>query len=175
MQRTCAKTGQPFEVDDRDLAFLERISPTFAGKKYPVPPPTLCPDARQQRRMAWRGKDYFFRQCDKTEKMSISIFPPDAQMKTYSSEAFYGDDWNGLEYGRDFDFNRPFFEQFFELWRETPKQIANAYMNENCDYIINAHENRDCSKNGRLKSNSFPYSIGSQSSLHHASGSYTGN
>lgn len=94
--------------------------------------------------MAWRGKDYFFRPCSKTGKQCISIYPPDEEMVTYSADAFYAPDWTGLEFGRDFDFNRPFFEQFFEFWYSTPKQIANAYNNENCDYLINAHRNKSC-------------------------------
>jgi hypothetical protein len=65
-------------------------------------------------------------------------------MVTYSEEAFTSDDWTGLEWGRDFDFSRPFFDQYFELWRTTPKQIANAYFSENCEFIINAHRNKDC-------------------------------
>jgi len=39
-----------FEISDDDLGILRpRLSPVFAGKKYPIPPPTLCPDCRQQR------------------------------------------------------------------------------------------------------------------------------
>ena len=65
-------------------------------------------------------------------------------MTAYSEEAFGSDDWNGLDWGRDFDFSRPFFDQFFELWYQTPKQTANAYFSENCEFLINAHRNRDC-------------------------------
>lgn len=144
MQRTCPVTSTAFEVDEKDIAFYEKISPTFAGKTYNIPPPTLCPDARKQRQMLWRGKEYFFRPCDKTGEMCMSIFPPDAKMTTYSEKAFASEDWNGLKYGRDFNFSRPFFDQFMELWYATPKQTSNAYMNENCDYIINAHKNKNC-------------------------------
>jgi len=144
MQKSCVKCGLGFEVDDRDMLYYNKISPEFDGKKHTIPPPTHCPDCRQQRRMVWRGKDYFFRKCSKTGENCLSIFPEDVEMVTYSEDAYTSDNWNGLEWGRDFDFSRPFFEQYFELWYQTPKQIANAYFSENSEFTINAHRNKDC-------------------------------
>ena len=112
MIKNCFQCQSNFEVDDRDLQFYDKISPVFADKKYQIPPPTLCPDCRQQRRLAWRGKDYFFRKCDLTREQCLSIYPPEAPMKTYSSEAFYGDEWDGLSYGREFDFSVLFSNNF---------------------------------------------------------------
>jgi len=142
--QTCALTGTPFTITPEDQAFYERIAPVFNGVKYQIPLPTLCPDARQQRRMAWRGKDYFFRPCSKTGKQCLSIYPPDVEMVGYCEEAHEADDWDGTEWGRDIDFTRPFFEQFIELWRSTPKQLSNTYSSDNCSYVINANRNKDC-------------------------------
>jgi len=142
--KNCAKCGSTFTVEDRDLKFYNKVSPVFNGKKYLVTPPTFCPDCRQQRRLAWRGKDYFFRDCGFDGNKHLSIYPPDIDMVTYCPEHFHGDGWDGLDFGRDYDFNRPFFDQFIELWYATPKNIANAKMNDNCEYIINAHKNKDC-------------------------------
>lgn len=144
MQKLCNQCAQNFEIRERDLKFYEKISPTFGGKKYSVPSPTLCPQCRMQRRMAWRSREYFFRPCGLTNKQCLSIYPPDAEVVTYSPEAFFSDDWDGLSLGRDFDFSRPFFEQFHEIYQKAPKNTANARMNENCEYIINAHANKDC-------------------------------
>ena len=49
----CRKSGQEFSFGEDDLLFLERVSPTINGKLYLVPPPTLAPDLRAMRRMAW--------------------------------------------------------------------------------------------------------------------------
>jgi hypothetical protein len=43
MQRTCAVSGQSFEITDEDLKFYEKMG---------VPIPTLCPEERQRRRIA---------------------------------------------------------------------------------------------------------------------------
>lgn len=144
MEKICKRCAQNFDIKDRDIVFYDKISPVFSGKKYSILPPTLCPKCRMQRRMAWRTREYFFRPCGLTKKQCLSIYPPDAEVVTYSPEAFFGDGWDGLSLGRDFDFSRPFFEQFHELYQKAPKNTANARMNENCEYIINAHGNKDC-------------------------------
>lgn len=52
ISKICAVTGASFVVDDLDQAFYEKIG---------VPSPTLCPDERTRRRLAWRGKNFYMR------------------------------------------------------------------------------------------------------------------
>lgn len=144
MQKSCKKCKSEFQIHDRDLGFYDKISPIFNKKKYQIPTPTLCPNCRMQRRLAWRTREYFLRKCDLTGKQCLSIYPPTTDLVTYSGEAFFGDQWDGTSLGRDFDFNKTFFEQFNELYKKAPKNTANVAMNENCEYIINAHENKNC-------------------------------
>ncbi|MDP7069362.1 MAG: hypothetical protein QF815_02440, partial [Candidatus Peribacteraceae bacterium] len=69
MQKQCAQCSAEFEVTDEDLAFYDTVSPEFSGKKYDIPPPTQCPECRQQRRMIWRNERVLYRRnCDKTGK-----------------------------------------------------------------------------------------------------------
>lgn len=75
----------------------------------------------------------------------MSWFHPDlGDIKTYCEECFQSDDFDATEYSRDFDFERPFFEQFAELRREVPRHISNSVHNENSEYIICAHRNKNC-------------------------------
>ena len=53
--KKCRLSGCEFFVTDKDLEFYDKISPVFAGKKYVLPSPTLCPDERIRRRLAWRN------------------------------------------------------------------------------------------------------------------------
>ncbi len=135
--RTCQNCSQGFSIEDEDFNFYKKIE---------VPPPTLCPDCRQQRRMAHRDKNYFLRNCDKCGKSSISIWHPDIKgYLFYCNDCWWKDDWDAFEYGRDFDFSRPFFEQFNELYKAVPKHISNAMLNmKNSDYCINASRSKDC-------------------------------
>jgi hypothetical protein len=135
MKRVCAVSGKEFEITDEDLAFYDKIG---------VPPPTLCSEERERRRLAWRGKNFFLRPCDKCKKQSMSWFSSETEVVAYCNECFQSDEYDATTLGRDFDFSRPFFEQFDELCKKAPRHIANAQMNENSDYIISSHKNKNC-------------------------------
>lgn len=66
-RKACRVSGTTFPIYQSDLAFYDKISPTFAGEKFQVPRPTLCPEERQRRRMAWRNERFLIkRKCDAT-------------------------------------------------------------------------------------------------------------
>ncbi len=48
------------------------------------------------------------------------MYAPEAPYKVYCPQCWWSDNWDPFEYGRDYDFKRPFFEQFNELWKEVP-------------------------------------------------------
>jgi hypothetical protein len=148
MERVCAVSGQKFEITDEDLRFYEKI----AGEVGGVPVPSLCPNERGRRRWAWRGKELCMRDCDKCGENVMSWFPPElgragfesAGLVTYCDECFRAEEFDALEYGREFDFERPFFEQFFEMARQVPRHISNSINNVNSEYIISSHRNKNC-------------------------------
>jgi hypothetical protein len=136
MKCVCAISGKSFEITDEDLKFYEKIG---------VPSPTLCPEERERRRLSWRGKNFFLRPCDKCQKNSFSWFSADTKgVLTYCDDCFQSDKFDATVYGREFDFDRPFFEQFAELQKQVPRHISNAILNENSEYIISAHKNKNC-------------------------------
>lgn len=147
MKRICRVSGQEFEITDDDLAFLEKMSPIFAGKKYPIPPPTISPDERKRRRMAWRNCNKLYNDvCDLTGKSTLSIFSPDKPFAVYAEAAWWGDDWDAMQYGRDFDFSRPFFDQFSELLRSVPQValVTDYFSSVNSEYINLAGPSKNC-------------------------------
>jgi hypothetical protein len=148
MQKHCRQCQSPFTIHDRDRAFYAKMQ---------VPDPTMCPDCRLQRRLTWRMDwTLYLRKCDLTGKNMLSIVSPDSPYKAYHHEAWHSDAWNELDYGQDFDFNRPFFDQFAELLLEVPKMGQYVQSVQNCEYVnqcgwskncyftIEADENEDC-------------------------------
>ena len=112
----CALSVQEFVVTQEDLAFLDQISPVFGGRKYSIPAPTLCPAERERRRLCWRNElGLHHRKCDLTGEGIVSLYSSDKSYKVYSQNAWWSDEWDPLSYGRDVDFDRPFFPQFEEL------------------------------------------------------------
>ncbi|MDD5469875.1 MAG: hypothetical protein PHO92_03730 [Candidatus Peribacteraceae bacterium] len=148
MQQTCRNPWckQSFEVTDDDLAFYDQVSPVFAGKKYSLPPPSLCPDCRQQRRLSFCNEfNLYPGTCDLCKKRTLTQFPSKSGIPYYCRECWHSDQWNALSYGRDFDFNRPFFEQLSELKRSVPSLALDVQGElQNCDYIHYAGSSKNC-------------------------------
>lgn len=143
--KKCRISGQEFFVTDRDLEFYEKISPTFAGKKYLIPSPTLCPDERMRRRLSFRNeRKLYHRKCNKTGNQIISIYSPDKPYTVYDQKVWWWDDWSPSDYGLKFDFNKSFFEQFHTLDLRTPKLSVMTSKNENCEYTHLTANNKDC-------------------------------
>jgi hypothetical protein len=122
-----------------------------------VPSPSLCPDCRHQRRLTYRNDRVFYnRKCDKSGKSFISIYAPEKPYTVYHPDKWNSDHWDPMDYGRDIDFSRPFFEQFAELQQQVPRlgiDIVNCenslYCNycgddKNCYLDIAGEANEDC-------------------------------
>lgn len=145
--KLCKLCSVKFDVTDKDRAFYEKISPEIGGKKILIPDPTLCPDCRQQRRLAQGNQLHLYkRKCDKTGAEVISNYHPDGPYTVYAEEVWWGNDWDATEYGRDFDFSRPFFEQFQELSLAVPRPALQRgfQYDENSDYTNYAGKNKNC-------------------------------
>jgi len=135
MQRTCTNCGSSFEITNDDLRYYDKISPVFGGKKYAMPPPTHCPQCRQQRRYAVRNeRNLHQRQCDMCETAILSMYSTDKPFPVYCPECWWSDRWHGTTYARDFDPEQSFFDQFAELQRTVPRISLYIVNSENCRY-----------------------------------------
>lgn len=130
--KNCQNCKADFAITADDFSFYEKIG---------VPAPTLCPPCRRQRRMVWRNDFTFYnRDCDATGESIVSLYAKEKDRTVYSVKYWWSDAWDPKTYGRDFDFSRPFFEQFHDLQKEVPLL---ALMNDNdigsvrCEYTQN--------------------------------------
>ena len=128
-----------------DSDFLERISPTVGGILQRVPPPRLSPEARLQRRLSFRNQIYVhLRPCSWTKRRIFSHYPDTSPFPVIENEVWWGDSWDELEYGRDLDFSRPFFEQFEDLRNCVPHPGRAGINFENSDYCNNGANMKNC-------------------------------
>jgi len=133
---TCARCRQAFTVRDADLKFYENFS---------VPPPRFCPECRLQHRLQFRNERTLYkRQSTLSQKPIISIYHAANKYPVYAVDEWWSDNWDALEYGQDFDFNRPFFEQFQELLLKVPRIALFNVHPENSDYCQQAYNNKNC-------------------------------
>jgi len=84
------------------------------------------------------------------------MYAPDTAFPVYKQEEWHGDSWEGLDYGRNYNFTRSFFEQWGELRDQVPHwgvAISNCENSDYCNYCtdekncyldIAAEGNEDC-------------------------------
>ena len=143
--KTCKVSGQPFPIYQSDLEFYDKISPTFNGKKYQIPLPTLCPEERQRRKLVRRNEGKLYRRkCDMTGEGIISIYSPDKPYKVYKQDIWWSDKRDSLEYGQVFDEAKSFTEQFDTLLKAVPHNTLYSTNPENAEYTNFALNDKNC-------------------------------
>lgn len=136
MQNNCRWCSADFEIYPEDLAFY---------KKQGVTTVTLCPDCRQMRRSMFRNeRNLYHRKCDLTGKQIISIYAPESPFKVYEQELWWSDKWNPLSYGRNFDFGKPFFDQYRELQLKVPRLALYQKNVQNSAYTNYTENIKNC-------------------------------
>lgn len=110
--RTCQNCKRDFNIEDEDFSFYEKMK---------VPAPTFCSDCRMIRRMLWRNeRSLYHRECAATGKKVISCFSPESGITVYDRDYWWSDEWDVFQFGKDYDFSKPFFTQFNELLHSVP-------------------------------------------------------
>lgn len=152
----CQNCKAEFRIESEDFTFYEKMQ---------VPPPTWCPDCRFQRRLSWRNERGFFHNtCAKCGKKILSVYSSDSGIVVYCRPCWWSDDWDGLDYGVDFDPGRPFFEQMRDLLHRVPlpdlfglyTTLENSeYTNmvgylKNCYFLTMADWDENCSYGSNL-------------------------
>lgn len=112
-KRTCRFSGKEFYVRPQDIDFYKKIG---------VPLPTLEPAERWRRLLAYHNVPNLFHVTSAhSGKSIIAAYPPDTPFKIYEHEAWYSDAWEPFEYGRAWEPNNSFFNQFSELRLAVPR------------------------------------------------------
>lgn len=143
--KTCQHCQSSFDITQSDLDFYDKISPSFAGHKFQIPTPTLCPDCRQRRRLSFRNERKLYRrQCDASQKSIISIYSPNKPYTVYDQSIWWSDSRDAMDYGCEFDFTRTFTEQFGDLMKKVPRMSSLVFQNENCDYNSWIANSKNC-------------------------------
>ena len=150
MERICKRCKAHFEIHKDEEDFLQKIVFKFGNTEVHPPLPVYCPDCRCQLRTCQRNERNMYKvRSSFSGKDIISVYaqdPPwgDKPFKIYSQEEWRSDAWDPMEYGRNFDFTRPFFDQFAELLQEVPRQALISISNENSGFTTGTGFCRNC-------------------------------
>ncbi|MFA5829937.1 MAG: hypothetical protein WC843_05620 [Candidatus Gracilibacteria bacterium] len=134
----CQNCKGKFHIEDADIEFY---------KKMDVPLPTFCPDCRFQRRLSYLNiRNLYSRKLSYSEKSVISIYSPDKNFNIVEDKDWYSDKYDFTNFGKDYDFHKPFFLQFRELMEQVPlPHLQRQYSTfENSDYCNAASGLKNC-------------------------------
>lgn len=132
MKPSCEQCHQIFEVSPEQSALLNKLAPVFAGRRFTIPHPRLCPPCRKQRRLLFRNDLCLYeRGSDLSKKRIISIYPEGTPFPVFENSEWWSDSWDPLDYGSAYYDDRPFFDQFLELRNRVPR--VNLYVDNLCE------------------------------------------
>ncbi len=134
--KNCQNCKNDFTIEPDDFSFYEKIN---------VPPPTFCPECRAVRRLTFRNERVWYRRtCDATNQPILSIFAPDSPYIVYEEKYWKSDAWDPMDYGRQYDSGRSFFEQLDELFKAVPHPNMTQKNNVNCEYTNYSLNGKNC-------------------------------
>lgn len=133
---TCTACGTKFTIEHEDIAMLERLD---------IPHPAECTFCVWRRLLAF----WVFGKFRKTKsalsgKTIITAFGEDIKFPLYDRTEWVSDAWDPMSYGRDYDFSRPFFEQFRELRDTVPHPHQSGTQNTNSDWCDDVWQSKNC-------------------------------
>ncbi|HEY4503466.1 MAG TPA: hypothetical protein VJC14_03510 [Candidatus Paceibacterota bacterium] len=136
MQKTCKNCSKNFEIAKGDLSFYEKMK---------APAPNYCPDCRAARRLAFRNeRNLYKRTCSKSGKSIVALYPENTPFPVYDQPIWWGDEWNPMDYGQDYDPNRPFFAQLLEVKNKVPRSSLLVINCKDSEYTNNIEDSKNC-------------------------------
>jgi hypothetical protein len=138
--KICQNCREGFVIEPDDFSFYEKMK---------VPAPVLCPDCRFKRRATFRNERTLYKSvCKLCGKSVVTMYNPKGLYTVYCNDCWWSDKWDPFSYAKEYDYNRPFFDQLKELSIQVPKAAtyssAGLGPNVNSEYTNWAGSNKDC-------------------------------
>ena len=148
-ERTCKLTGVSFKIHPEERVFLEKLTFTFGSTKITLPEPVYCPNIRSQIRTSHRNEKNLYRvKSAMSGKEIVSIYHAEPiwgdSYRIFSQEEWRGENWDPMYFGKDIDFSKPFFEQFFALHKQVPRMALTSLGNQNSGFTTGTGYCKNC-------------------------------
>ncbi len=132
----CSITGLSFEHHELEKRHYERFG-------FPVP--DIHPIARFALRLCHGNNWSLYWTSDaRTGKKLLSCHDPKDGEQIVDHHYWMSDEFDAKEYGREFDFSRGFFEQYFEMVRSIPKPNVTIVNCTNVEYANHVFNSKNC-------------------------------
>ncbi len=134
--RVCAYCKENFTIEDRELLMYGKVDLVI---------PDICRTCRWKQHMAfWPFGKFRSGTSDFSKEKFITVLPEKARYPIYLSKEWWGDGWDAMDYAKEYDPNRSFFEQLKELQEKVPRPHQQGAQNLGCDWCDDAWESKNC-------------------------------
>jgi hypothetical protein len=74
----------------------------------------------------------------------VSLYAPENEAHIFEQKEWWQEDWNPMDFGREFDFTKSFNKQFYEMRIKIPRLNLVTVENENSEYTTGTAYCKDC-------------------------------
>ncbi len=139
--KTCPNCGNDFQITPEDIEFYQR---------FMVPPSKLCHSCKLQNLLAYRISFlpiFHRRSCNAPQHTEdiLSFYHKSNPVKVYDDKYYNSDNWDGLDFGVEYNLEKSFFNQFFQFAQNVPHQSLNKDpQSVKCEYVISGKQSKSC-------------------------------
>lgn len=134
--RICEHCKKNFTISEDELNLYEKVS---------IELPTLCFFCRVKLHLSfWMFGKFRKGKSDLSGEPLITVLPEKNRYPIYTLHEWHSDKWDAMDYGADYDPNRPFFEQLQELQEKVPHPHQNGANNTKCDWCDDVWNSKNC-------------------------------
>ena len=114
--KTCQNCKKDFVIEPDDFSFYEKME---------VDPLILCFQCGMSRLNSLRNERIvYWGECRKCGEKTMSLYNPDSPYNIYCHDCWWGEDWEGFDYGVSYDESKPLIEQINYLQKIVPRESA---------------------------------------------------
>lgn len=125
-KRVCKFTGKEFSISEQEKNAYNHVG---------LPLPDIHPLERHRYHFTYANPiTLYWAKEGRTGKRILSGFDPAEHAVIYDGSFWMSGEFDARDYGREFDFNMPFFDQWQELFQAVPKPALTMLRTEDCDY-----------------------------------------
>jgi len=134
--KKCQNCKNDFTIEPDDFSFYEKMDVNSLDLCFQCGMSQLT-SLRNERIVYWD-------KCYKCGEKTMSLYGDDSHKIIYCHDCWWGDNWDGLDYGLDYDESKPLIEQIKNLQNKVPREALIVLNSTNCNYGNNIRDSKDC-------------------------------
>ncbi len=136
LNKVCVDCNLDFIIETGDLILYEKVGLVL---------PEKCFECRLKHHLSfWVFGKFKKSISDLSGESVITVLSNKTRYPLYTSHEWWGDAWDPMSFGQDYDSGKSFFNQLQELQEKVPRPHQTGENNTNCDWCEDIWESKNC-------------------------------